>query len=153
MPFACALPARRAAMTNANVNGTITNFDLRPGDYVNAGKPVTALVDTDTLRVDAYFEETKLPYIKIGDNVHLRVMGESGMILGHVGSIAGGIEDRERQDGGDLLANVNPVFTWVRLAQRLPVRVELDQVPKELLLATGRTVTVSILSDQATRRD
>jgi multidrug resistance efflux pump len=97
----------------APVNGIITNFDLQPGDYVTAGHPVTALVDTDSLRIDAYFEETRLPRVHIGDPVRIRLMGEPRRLTGRVESIAGGIEDRERQSGANLLANVNPTFSWV----------------------------------------
>ena len=84
----------------ASVNGIITNVELRPGDYVSAGKPVFALVDTDTLRVDGYFEETKLPRIHVGDKAGVRLMGESVILQGHVQSIAAGIEDRERAASG-----------------------------------------------------
>jgi multidrug resistance efflux pump len=129
----------------ASVNGTITNFDMRPGDYVDAGKPVFALIDSDSLHVDAYFEETKLPAITVGDPARVHLMGESTMIDGHVQSIAAGIADRERQASGNLLANVNPTFSWVRLAQRVPVRIALDHVPASIRLVTGRTATVEIL--------
>ena len=111
------------------MNGTVTNVDLRPGDYVSAGKGVMALVDRDTLHVDGYFEETKLPRIQVGDPVACTSWARTLDLTGHVESIAGGIEDRERSEARNLLANINPSFTWVRLAQRMPVRVTLDQVP------------------------
>jgi RND family efflux transporter MFP subunit len=129
----------------APVNGIISNFGLRPGDYVTAGHPVTALVDTDSLRIDAYFEETRLPRIHIGDRVSIRLMGVSERLSGHVESIAGGIEDRERQSGANLLANVNPTFDWVRLAQRIPVRIALDDVPADVRVIPGRTATVAVV--------
>jgi multidrug resistance efflux pump len=127
----------------ASVNGTITNFDLQPGNYVTAGHPVTALVDSDSLRVEGYFEETKLARIHVGDPVSISLMGESRLVHGHVESLAGGIEDRER-DGSGLLANINPTFSWVRLAQRIPVRVRIDTLPPGLRLLPGRTATVWI---------
>ncbi len=133
------------AKISAPVNGIITNFDLRPGDYVTAGHPVTALVDTDSLRVDAYFEETRLPRIHIGDHVRIRLMGETVRLSGHVESIAGGIEDRERQSGANLLANINPTFSWVRLAQRIPVRIALENVPDSVRVIPGRTATVEVI--------
>jgi multidrug resistance efflux pump len=114
---------------DAPVNGTVTNFALRPGDYVAVGRPVAALVDVDTLRVEGYFEETKLRRIHPGDPATIRLLGEDAPLNGHVESIAAGIEDRERTEGASLLPNVNPTFSWVRLAQRIPVRVALDQVP------------------------
>nr|WP_294509534.1 HlyD family secretion protein [uncultured Rhodopila sp.] len=129
----------------APVNGIISNFGLRPGDYVTAGHPVTALVDTDSLRIDAYFEETRLPRIHIGDRVGIRLMGVPARLTGHVDSIAGGIEDRERQSGANLLANVNPTFDWVRLAQRIPVRIALDGVPPDVRVIPGRTATVEVI--------
>ncbi|MGH1569466.1 efflux RND transporter periplasmic adaptor subunit [Methylobacterium sp. P31] len=128
----------------ASVNGRITNMELRPGNYVNTGKGVMALVDSDTLRVEGYFEETKLPRIHVGDRASIRLMGDDGTITGHVESFAGGIEDRERSAGANLLANVNPTFAWVRLAQRIPVRIKLDQVPDRTRLVAGRTATVAV---------
>ena len=136
----------------ASVNGTITNMDLQPGEYVAAGKGVMALVATDTLHVEGYFEETKLPLIHVGDPASVRILGESGTLSGHVESIAGGIEDRERSSSTNLLANVNPSFTWVRLAQRVPVRIKLDQLPPADQLLPGRTATVLINPGQDTFR-
>jgi RND family efflux transporter MFP subunit len=130
---------------HASVNGVITNMDLRPGAYVTAGKGVMALVDIDTLHVEGYFEETKLARIRIGDKVQVRLMGEKVTLLGHVESIAAGIEDRDRAEGASLLANVNPTFSWVRLAQRVPVRIALDPVPENMSLVAGRSATVEVL--------
>ena len=110
----------------ASVNGPMTNFELRPGVYVTAGKGVAALIDTDSLHVDGYFEETKLSMIQVGDRAAVHLMGESADLIGHVEGIAGGIEDHDRSSGASLLANVNPTFSWARLAQRMPVRIALD---------------------------
>ncbi|MEN3288350.1 MAG: hypothetical protein V7634_2650 [Bradyrhizobium sp.] len=131
---------------HAPVNGTITNMDLRPGTYVSAGKGVMALVDSDTLHVEGYFEETKLPRIRVGAPARIRLMGDSQQLMGHVESIAAGIEDRDRAEGASLLANVNPTFNWVRLAQRVPVRIALDKVPGRTELVAGRTATVEVLN-------
>lgn len=128
----------------AQINGRIANMNLRPGAYVTVGRGVLALIDTDTLRVEGYFEETKLPRIHLGDAATVRLMGEDHILKGHVEGIAGGIEDRERSDGSNLLANVNPTFAWVRLAQRIPIRIKLEKVPDDLKLIVGRTATVSI---------
>ena len=128
----------------ASVNGRITNMELRPGNYVNTGKGVMALVDRDTLRVEGYFEETKLPRIHVGDPARIRLMGEDAVLTGRVESVAGGIEDRERTAGASLLANVNPTFAWVRLAQRVPVRIRLDADADRRVLVSGRTATVSV---------
>jgi len=133
----------------ASVNGLITNMDLQPGAYVSVGHGVIALLDEDTIRVEGYFEETKLPRIKVGDAATVRLIGERLLLTGHVESIAGGIDDRERSSGSNLLANVNPTFSWVRLAQRIPIRIALDPPPKGVDLVAGRTATVEITPDSA----
>ncbi|MBB3565960.1 HlyD family secretion protein [Rhizobium sp. BK491] len=127
----------------ATVNGTISNLSLRPGDYVSAGTAKVALIDSDSLRVEGYFEETKLPRIQIGDEVYIHLMGQAEKLTGHVESIAYGIEDRERTSGS-LLANITPTFSWVRLAQRVPVRIALDKVPDGTKLIAGLTATVEV---------
>jgi RND family efflux transporter MFP subunit len=139
-----ALNLARAEVT-APANGQVTNFDLRPGDYVNAGKAVFAFIDTDTLHIEGYFEETKLDRIHPGDAVRVRLIGSGKVLMGKVESIAGGIEDRERQAGSNLLANVNPTFSWVRLAQRVPVRVALNPGQDTDSLVVGRTASVDVL--------
>jgi RND family efflux transporter MFP subunit len=134
----------------ASVNGTISNMELRPGTYVSAGKGIMALVDSDSLHVDGYFEETKLPRIHVGDSASIRLMGDSARLHGHVESIAAGIEDRDRTAGSNLLANVTPTFSWVRLAQRVPVRIALDNVPDRTKLVAGRTATVEVMPKDGT---
>jgi multidrug resistance efflux pump len=129
----------------APVNGFVTNLELRPGDYLAAGRAALALVDSDSFHIAGYFEETKLPRIRPGDRATVRVMGEAGVIEGHVESVAAGITDRERGASENLLANVNPTFSWVRLAQRVPVRIAIDRVPEGLRLLSGRTATVTVL--------
>lgn len=128
----------------ASVAGTVANLGLRPGDYASAGHPEFAIIDTGSLHVIGYFEETKLPRIHVGDPVEVRLMGDERPIRGHVQSIAGGIEDRDRAPGANLLANVNPTFSWVRLAQRIPVRVAIDALPAGEALVVGRTATVIV---------
>lgn len=129
----------------ATVDGAVTNMELRPGDYAVAGKPLMALVDSDSLHVDGYFEETKLDRVHVGDRAEVLLMGQSRPFFGRVESIAMGIADRERGLNGDLLANVNPTFNWVRLAQRVPVRVVLDETPPDVHFVVGRTATVKII--------
>jgi RND family efflux transporter MFP subunit len=129
----------------APVNGWVTNLDLRPGTYASAGRPVLAVVDRQSLHVLGYFEETKIARIRPGDAVQVRLIGEVQQLDGHVDSIAAGIEDRERQASPTMLANVNPTFNWVRLAQRIPVRVHLDRVPPDVRLIVGRTATVEVV--------
>ena len=128
----------------ASVTGIVTNMELRPGTYLTPGKGVMALLDTDTLHVQGYFEETKLRRIHIGDPVNVRLMGSDHTLRGSVESVAAGIEDRDRSAGATLLANVNPTFNWVRLAQRVPVRIALDHDHSGELVA-GATATVEVL--------
>ena len=133
------------AEVRAPVNGIITNFSLRPGAYANASTPVMAIVDTDSFYIAGYFEETKLAQIRAGSPVTIRMMGDARPIRGHVSGLAAGIDDRERTTApGTLLANVNPTFSWIRLAQRVPVRIAIDKIPPGLALIAGRTVTVSL---------
>lgn len=132
----------------ASVDGIVTNFSMRPGDYVTAGVAVFALVDTGSIYVEGYFDETKLPQIQEGNRARVRLMGESQLIEGHVQSISGGIADRQRQGSSDMLANVTPTFSWVRLAQRVPVRIALDHVPPGVRLLAGRTASVEVLVNE-----
>lgn len=133
-------------VVRAPVDGTVTNVDLLPGVYLNAGKAAMALVSAASLRVEGYFEETKLPAIHVGDRATVHLMGVADDIQGHVESIAGGVEDHERAGSDAQLANVNPAFTWVRLAQRIPVRIVIDQVPTGVRLVPGQTASVEVHS-------
>jgi RND family efflux transporter MFP subunit len=126
------------------VNGTVSNLDLRTGSYVSAGRAVLALIDSDSYYVEGYFEETKLPAIQIGDAVVVLPMGESLRLKGHVESLSGGVADRDRSTSSNLLSSVNPTFNWVRLAQRIPVRIKLDALPAGARLVAGQTVTVDV---------
>ncbi len=128
----------------AQVDGVAANVQLQPGTYLTAGHAAFGIADASSLHVDGYFEETKLANIHVGDRATIRLMGDGRLVEGHVESIAPGIEDRERAASRDLLANVNPTFNWVRLAQRIPVRIHIDQAPPDLRLIAGRTATVVI---------
>ncbi|MGV1786509.1 MULTISPECIES: efflux RND transporter periplasmic adaptor subunit [Agrobacterium] len=149
--YRSALVARDLAKLNlertivrAPASGAITNFSLRRGNYVLAGTAVGVLVEKESIYLAGYFEETKLPRIHIGDPVTINIMGEAQSVTGHVAGIAAGIEDRERSDSAGSLASVTPTFSWVRLAQRIPVRIEIDEAPATVRLVAGRTATVSI---------
>jgi multidrug resistance efflux pump len=130
---------------HATVDGTVTNLDLHAGDFLNAGAQALALVDAGSIRVEGYFEETKLRHIRIGDQVRIHLMGDPAILSGHVESIAGGIADDQAKNSGNLLPNVEPTFSWVRLAQRIPVRIHVDHMPPGTQLIPGRTATVTIL--------
>jgi multidrug resistance efflux pump len=126
------------------VDGYLNDRAPRAGEFVAAGRPVLAVVDMHSFRIDGYFEETKLRGIDIGQAVDIKVMGEPAVLRGHVQSIVAGIEDRDRSQGSNLLPNVNPAFSWVRLAQRVPVRIALDEIPADFRMIAGRTATVSV---------
>jgi len=102
----------------ASVNGFITNLNLAQGTFASQGKAVMALIDSDSYRVEAYFEETKIPHIKPGASAEIYLMDGSPPLQGTVLGVARGITDQDNKDGPELLSSVNPTFTWVRLAQR-----------------------------------
>ncbi|MET0313861.1 MAG: efflux RND transporter periplasmic adaptor subunit [Hansschlegelia sp.] len=126
------------------VNGYVTNLLLRAGDYVSPGKAEVAIVDSDSFYVAGYFEETKVRRIRLGDPATIRLMGHGADLTGQVDSVARAIVDRDNPAGGELVANVNPSFSWVRLAQRVPVRIKLDPVPDDVRLTAGLTATVVV---------
>src|SRR6202012_475215 len=119
---------------HAPTDGMLSDVTIRVGDYVAPGRPVMALVDGASLRVEGYFEETKLPHLHLGQAVEVRLMGEEQPIRGHIASISPAIEDRERGPSASMLPNVNPTFSWVRLGQRIPVRITLDKIPPRAAL-------------------
>ena len=129
------------------VDGYVNDRAPRSQEFVSAGRAVLSIVDSASYHIDGYFEETKLEGIRIGQRVDIRVVGDKARLLGHVQSIVAGIEDRDRSSGANLLPNVNPAFSWVRLAQRIPVRIAFDEVPADFRMIAGRTATVSILDD------
>jgi multidrug resistance efflux pump len=132
------------------VDGYLNDRAPRLGEYVSSGRAVLSVVDMHSFRVDGYFEETKLHGIHIGEPVDITVMGERRPLRGHVQSIVAAIEDRDRTQSSNLLPNVNPAFSWVRLAQRIPVRVALDEVPEDFRMIAGRTATVAVRSERTT---
>jgi multidrug resistance efflux pump len=126
------------------VNGWVTNLLAQLGDYANVGQNIISLVDADSFWIDGYFEETNLEPIRVGDPASIKLMGYSQILRGRVNSIARGINVSNAQPNGQGLATVNPIFTWVRLAQRIPVRLHIDEVPEGVVLAAGMTATVQI---------
>lgn len=136
----------RRSEVRAPADGYITNLTVRVGDYANTGSPLLALVDSDSYYVYGYFEETKLPRIRIGDPVALRLMAGGVRLRGHVAGVARGIVDSNDSAGQGALADVNPNFDWVRLAQRIPVRITIDpaSLPKGVDLSAGMTVTLTV---------
>src|SRR3954447_1758503 len=126
----------------ASVNGFITNLNLAKGTFASQGQAVTALIDSDSYRVEAYFEETKIPHIKSGAIAEIHLMDGSPALQGTVLGIARGITDQDNPNGPQLLSSINPTFTWVRLAQRIPVSLHITHVPPGVLISAGMTCTV-----------
>lgn len=128
----------------ASTDGWVSNLLLRKGDYLDAGEKHMAIITAGSFWVYGYFEEHKLSLIHIGDGAEMKMLGTKYTLKGHVESIARGISDRDNYTDGRLLANVNPIFTWIRLAQRIPVRIHIDSVPEGMILSAGMTCSVSI---------
>jgi multidrug resistance efflux pump len=126
------------------VNGYVTNLLAQLGDYANVGQKVISQVDAESYWIDGYFEETSIGGIHDGDPATVKPMGYSQVVRGHVVGVARGINVPNVQPDLAGLASVNPIFTWVRLAWRVPVRVHIDQVPDGVRLVAGMTATVQI---------
>jgi multidrug resistance efflux pump len=127
------------------VDGYVTNLKLRPGDYATAGATNVAIVDGASFWITGYFEETKIQQIRVAEPVRFKLMGFDQPVTGHVESIGRGIENSSEAPGRFGLPNVAATFSWVRLAQRIPVRIHIDQVPSGVELAAGMTATIEIV--------
>jgi multidrug resistance efflux pump len=135
------------------VNGIVTNLLLREGDYAHQGATNISIIDTDSYWVDGYFEETKLARLCVGDRAEAKLMGYSVPIVGHIATVTRGVSVSNAAASTQGLPNVDPVYTWVRLAQRVPVRIAIDYVPPGVPLVSGLTATVTISDgDEGERR-
>jgi multidrug resistance efflux pump len=134
------------------VNGYVTNLLTQLGDYATVGQKIISVVDADSFWIDGYFEETSLGRLHEGDPATVKLMGYSQLVRGHVGGVARGINVPNAQPDPAGLASVNPIFTWVRLAQRVPVRIHIDQVPDGVRLVAGMTATVQIDQPEPSKR-
>jgi RND family efflux transporter MFP subunit len=126
------------------VDGWVTNLLAQQGDFATAGEKLISLTDANSFWVDGYFEETSLGPIHVGDPAEVKLMGYPQIVRGHVQSITRAINVANAQPNGQGVATVNPIFTWVRLAQRIPVRIQIDKVPDGVALVAGMTATVQI---------
>jgi len=126
------------------VNGIVTNLLLREGDYAHLGATNVSIIDTDSYWIDGYFEETKLARLCVGDRAEAKLMGYSAPIMGHIATVTRGVSVSNAAASTQGLPNVDPVYTWVRLAQRVPVRIAIDNVPPGVPLVSGLTATVTI---------
>src|SRR5712664_3952020 len=162
-----ALASAKAALAQAEINlqrtevrspvdGYVTNLLMRVGDYARAGTPNVSVVDETLNWIDAYFEETKLANIRVGDDVEATLLGYQVPVRGRIESITGGISAANAASSTQGLPNVDPIFTWVRLAQRIPVRSRIEQVPPDVPLVAGMTCSVSVVAGKGmpvARRD
>jgi RND family efflux transporter MFP subunit len=128
----------------APVDGYVTNLLVHAGDYAQVGRPQLAVVDRDSFWIYGYFEETKIQTLHENDPVRITLMSGTQNLQGHIESISRAIADRDNTISPQLLANVNPTFSWVRLAQRIPVRIHIDKLPDNVLLSAGMTCTVIV---------
>jgi len=149
-----AIAQRDLARTNlqrtqvrASVDGWIANLNLYPGEYVQAGQASMSLINANSFWVYGYFEENRIPSIRIGDAATVTLMGTDIVMHGRVESVASGIVDRDNAGTKGGVANVNPSFSWVRLAQRVPVRIRLDEIPSGISIASGMSCSISIMSN------
>ena len=151
-----ALASAKASLSQAEINlqrtevrspvdGYVTNLLMRVGDFARAGTPNLSVIDEHSYWIDAYFEETKLANIHVGDPVEVTLLGFQAPINGKIESITGGISAANAASSTQGLPNVDPIFTWVRLAQRIPVRIRIEQVPPEVSLVAGMTCSVSVV--------
>jgi len=151
-----ALLSAKAAFSQAEINlqrtevrspvdGFVTNLLMRVGDYARAGTPNISVIDENSYWIDAYFEETKLANIHVGDDVEATLLGYQAPVKGRIESITGGISAANAASSTQGLPNVDPIFTWVRLAQRIPVRIRIGQVPQDVPLIAGMTCSVSVV--------
>jgi len=130
------------ALVRAPVDGYVSNLNVHVGDFAAAGTPKLAVIDKTSFWVYGYFEETKLRLLHVGDPVDIQPLGDAPLLKGHIESLSSGISDHDNPTGRELLSDVNPIFNWVRLAQRVPVRIKIDEVPKNVQLVAGTTCTV-----------
>ncbi|GBR71161.1 efflux RND transporter periplasmic adaptor subunit [Gluconobacter kanchanaburiensis] len=136
----------------SSIDGIVTNLIMRPGDFATAGVVNIHIIDTSSYWVDGYFEETKVHDLDEGDLVRMDLMGYHDPLFGHVESITRGIATNNALVNKQGLPTIDPVYTWVRLAQRIPVRVKIDKIPDDLTLAAGMTATVTVVSEEGNRR-
>jgi multidrug resistance efflux pump len=154
-----ALASAKAGLSQAEINlqrtevrspvdGYVTNLLMRVGDFARAGTPNLSVIDENSYWIDAYFEETKLANIHVGDPVEATLLGFQDPIKGRIESITGGISAANAASSTQGLPNVDPIFTWVRLAQRIPVRIRIEQVPPDVPLIAGMTCSISVVGAQ-----
>ncbi len=136
----------------AEVDGYVSNINFQIGSQATANKAILALVDENSYWVFGFFREDTIPEVKIGDIAMVTLLAYPDIPLsGKVESIAWGIAHSDGNPGNNLLPSVKPVFQWIRLAQRIPVRIKLDTLPEEIKLRFGLTASVMVLKNENER--
>ena len=137
----------------AEVDGYVSNINFQIGSQASAGKPILALVDENAYWVFGFFREDAIPEVEVGDTAKVTLLAYPDTVLsGKVESIAWGISHSDGNPGNNLLPSVKPVFQWIRLAQRIPVRIKLDKLPENVKLRVGLTASVMILKDKVKKK-
>jgi hypothetical protein len=142
-------PMLKRTQVRSPVNGYVTNLLMRVGDYAHAGATNVSVIDADSYWIDGYFEETKMAHVCLGDRAEAALMGYRDPIVGRVQTVTRGISVANAAPSTQGLPNVDPIYTWVRLAQRVPVRIRITDVPAGVPLVSGMTATVTIRGAEA----
>ncbi|MGY5453382.1 HlyD family secretion protein [Agarivorans sp. MS3-6] len=157
------LAAANAVLDNAELNlaftkvyaskdGYITNFNVAEGAHVVANQPVVALIDENSFWVEGFFKETDIKNMQQGDSASITLMSyPDSPINGTVSSIGYGIAQSDGTTSTQMLPNINPNFEWIRLAQRLPVKISVSELPDNVQLRVGTTASVMININNASK--
>jgi multidrug resistance efflux pump len=138
----------------APVDGYVTNLNLRLGSQAVANQPIMALVDVNSYWITGFFRENYIEDIRQGDRAIITLMTYPDKPLeGRVDSLGWGIAQDDGSTGFDLLPNISPTFEWIRLAQRVPVRIQLDEVSGEIKLRVGTTASVLVMTGTSGSKD
>jgi multidrug resistance efflux pump len=131
----------------APVDGYVTNLNLRLGSQAVDNQPIMALVDVNSYWVTGFFRENYIEDIRKGDRAIVTLMTYPDKPLeGRVDSLGWGIAQQDGSTGYDLLPNISPTFEWIRLAQRVPVRIHMEKIPEGVQLRVGTTASVLVMT-------
>ena len=131
----------------APADGWITNLNVYAGEFITRGSTAVALVKQHSFYVMAYLEETKLERVRPGYRAEITPLGSNRVLKGTVDSMAAGVTNASSSVDSKGMATVDSNLEWVRLAQRVPVRIHLDDEPGNLWPA-GTTATVVITGEK-----
>ncbi|MCB1690255.1 MAG: HlyD family secretion protein [Halioglobus sp.] len=134
---------------HAPVDGYVSNVDFQIGTQAVANSPILALVDSNSFWVFGYFRESQIGKFSIGDAARVTLMAyPDSPLQGRVESLGWGIAPSDGNTGFNLLPSIKPVFQWIRLAQRIPVRIKLEHIPEGVELRFGLTASVMVMAKE-----